>query len=139
MANFATTFKSCLRHRIAKLNFAIEILFHYSNTNDINHHFRQIFITYIDPLITYDVMVTTMRDTCGFPRTHPFTVKWLDEDGDPCTISSQRELSEAIRLYEINKEAELCVHGKQKIFSISTFRNTKTLLGHLNCSLIRKV
>jgi len=70
----------------------------------------QIFITYIDPLITYDVMVTTMRDTCGFPRTHPFTVKWLDEDGDPCTISSQRELSEAIRLYEINKEAELCVH-----------------------------
>lgn len=70
----------------------------------------QIFITYIEPHITYDVMVTMMRDTCGFPRTHPFTVKWLDEDGDPCTISSQRELSEAIRLYEINKEAELCVH-----------------------------
>ena len=60
-------------------------------------------------------MVTMMRDTCGFPRTHPFTVKWLDEDGDPCTISSQRELSEAIRLYEINKEAELCVHGRPKI------------------------
>ena len=72
-------------------------------------------------------MVTIMRDTCGFPRTHPFTVKWLDEDGDPCTISSQRELSEAIRLYEINKEAELCVHGKQKSFQFQPRSGTLRL------------
>ena len=70
-----------------------------------------------------------MRDTCGFPRTHPFTVKWLDEDGDPCTISSQRELSEAIRLYEINKEAELCVHGKQ-LSKFTSFRNLLLLRRH---------
>lgn len=67
-------------------------------------------IIYIDPTITYDVMVSEMRETCSFPRTYPFTIKWVDEDGDPCTISSQRELSEAIRLYEVNKEAELTVH-----------------------------
>ena len=60
-------------------------------------------------------MVSEMRDTCGFPRTYPFTIKWVDEDGDPCTISSQRELSEAIRLYEVNKEAELTVHGRPGI------------------------
>ena len=30
-------------------------------------------------------------------------------------FSSQRELSEAIRLYEANKEAELTVHGKTKL------------------------
>lgn len=57
-------------------------------------------------------MMSEMRETCGFPRVHPFTIKWVDEEGDPCTISSQRELSEAIRLYEVNKEAELTVHGK---------------------------
>ena len=43
---------------------------------------------------------------------HPFTVKWVDEEGDPCTISSELEVQEAIRLYEANKEAELTVHGK---------------------------
>lgn len=32
--------------------------------------------------------------------------------GDPCIISSQVELDEAIRLYELNKDAELTVHGK---------------------------
>ena len=37
-------------------------------------------------------------------------MKWVDEEGDPCTISSQMELDEAIRLYEVNKEAELTVH-----------------------------
>jgi len=70
----------------------------------------QVFITYIDSSITYEVMMTEMREICGLPRVHPFTVKWVDEEHDPCTISSQRELSEAIRLYEVNKEAELTVH-----------------------------
>ena len=32
--------------------------------------------------------------------------------GDPCTISSQLELDEAIRLYELNKDSELTLHGK---------------------------
>lgn len=53
-----------------------------------------------------------MRDICGFHHNYPFTMKWVDEEGDPCTISSQMELDEAIRLYEINKEAELTIHGK---------------------------
>jgi atypical protein kinase C iota type len=53
-----------------------------------------------------------MREICGFPRSYPFTMKWVDEEGDPCTVSSQCELEEAIRLYEVNKEAELTVHGK---------------------------
>ena len=32
--------------------------------------------------------------------------------GDPCTVSSQMELNEALRLYELNKDSELTVHGK---------------------------
>ena len=32
--------------------------------------------------------------------------------GDPCTISTQEELDEAIRLYELNRDSELVVHCK---------------------------
>ena len=51
---------------------------------------------------------------CLFPfltqDEQPFTVKWVDEEGDPCTISSQMELEEAIRLYDLNKDSELKIH-----------------------------
>ena len=46
-------------------------------------------------------------------------MKWVDEEGDPCTISSELEVQEAIRLYETNKEAELTVHGKKTYSSIN--------------------
>jgi hypothetical protein len=32
--------------------------------------------------------------------------------GDPCTISTQMELDEAIRLYEVNRDSELTIHGE---------------------------
>lgn len=41
-----------------------------------------------------------------------FTMKWVDEENDPCTISTQLELDEAIRLYEINRDSELVIHGE---------------------------
>jgi len=78
---------------------------------------RQIFITYIDHTIKYDDLQSEMREICGFPRTFPFTMKWVDEEGDPCTVSSQIELEEAIRLYEVNKEAELTVHGNIRLLN----------------------
>uniref|UniRef100_A0A674D5X9 protein kinase C n=1 Tax=Salmo trutta TaxID=8032 RepID=A0A674D5X9_SALTR len=37
-------------------------------------------------------------------------MKWIDEEGDPCTVSSQLELVEALRLYEVNKDSELIIH-----------------------------
>ena len=37
-------------------------------------------------------------------------MKWVDEEGDPCIIQSQVELDEAIRLYEVNKDAEFTIH-----------------------------
>ena len=73
---------------------------------------RQIYVTYIANSISFGQFEDEMREICGFTRGHPFTVKWVDEEGDPCTISSQCEVDEAIRLYEANKEAELTVHGK---------------------------
>lgn len=38
-------------------------------------------------------------------------MKWVDEEGDPCTISTQLELDESLRLYELNRDSELTVHG----------------------------
>ena len=61
-----------------------------------------------------DILYFIIYDAYYFQ--HPFTVKWVDEEGDPCTISSELEVQEAIRLYEANKEAELTVHGKNPIY-----------------------
>ena len=35
------------------------------------------------------------------------TIKWVDEDGDPCTLESEWELREAIRQYHENKDNEI--------------------------------
>lgn len=43
-------------------------------------------------------------------------MKWIDEENDPCTISSQIELNEAVRLYEVNRDSELVMHGKLNAF-----------------------
>lgn len=45
-----------------------------------------------------------------------FTMKWVDEENDPCTISSQLELAEAIRLYEYNRDSEILIHGKSELY-----------------------
>lgn len=39
-------------------------------------------------------------------------MKWVDDEGDPCIISTQLELDEALRLYELNRDPELIIHGK---------------------------
>jgi hypothetical protein len=51
-----------------------------------------------------------VRSICKLDQQQPFTIKWVDEEGDPCTITSQLELDEAIRLYYLNKEHELVIH-----------------------------
>ena len=51
-----------------------------------------------------------VRVVCKFDQSQPYTLKWVDEEGDPCTISSQEEFDEAVRLYYVNKESELVVH-----------------------------
>lgn len=73
-------------------------------------------ITYIDPQITFEQLCQEMRDICRFTPDQVFTMKWVDEEGDPCTISTQIELDEAIRLYEFNRDSELTVHGKFYFF-----------------------
>ncbi|XP_022338968.2 atypical protein kinase C-like isoform X1 [Crassostrea virginica] len=69
-----------------------------------------ILITSIGTDISYENFCVEIKDICKFDDQQLFTVKWLDEEGDPCTISSQTELDEAIRLYDLNKDSELTLH-----------------------------
>nr|CAI5865563.1 unnamed protein product [Callosobruchus analis] len=71
----------------------------------------EVLITYIDQSITLDQLRKEIREICRFHLDQVFTMKWVDEEGDPCTISSQMELDEAIRLYEVNRDSELTVHA----------------------------
>ncbi|XP_015605157.1 atypical protein kinase C isoform X5 [Cephus cinctus] len=73
-------------------------------------------ITYVTAGITVDTLREEMRTICGFGAarsgTEPdqFTMKWVDDEGDPCRITSQHELDEALRLYEIEKDTEITIH-----------------------------
>ncbi|CAN7985658.1 unnamed protein product [Ixodes hexagonus] len=70
----------------------------------------EVMVMYIDPAIALEKLCKEMRDICKFNEEQPFTMKWVDEEGDPCTISTQEELNEAIRLYELNKDSEITIH-----------------------------
>lgn len=70
----------------------------------------EIMITYIDEHIQYEELCREIRGICRFSPDQVFTMKWVDEENDPCTISTQMELDEAIRLYEINRDSELVIH-----------------------------
>ncbi|KAG8193805.1 hypothetical protein JTE90_029539 [Oedothorax gibbosus] len=69
-----------------------------------------VMITYLLPTIVLEEFYREVRDICKFTNEQKFTVKWIDEDNDPCTISSQEELDEAFRLYEVNHDSELTLH-----------------------------
>lgn len=78
----------------------------------------EVLITYIDQKITLDQLRQEIKEICRFALDQVFTMKWVDEEGDPCTISTQMELDEAIRLYEVNRDSELTVHGESDLFCI---------------------
>ncbi|KAK6478549.1 protein kinase C iota type-like [Huso huso] len=69
-----------------------------------------IMITHFEPSILYEGLFNEVREMCSFEDDQLFTMKWIDEEGDPCTVSSQLELEEALRLYELNKDSELIIH-----------------------------
>ncbi|KAF3421172.1 hypothetical protein E2986_08643 [Frieseomelitta varia] len=74
---------------------------------------REVQITYITPGISVDTLREEMRTICGFGATGPtqFTMKWIDDEGDPCRIATQHELDEALRLYKVEKDTEITIHG----------------------------
>lgn len=71
-----------------------------------------VLITYLDEDITLEKLYREVREICRFSQEQVFTIKWVDEEGDPCIIKKQSQLDEAIRLYEVNRDAELTMHGE---------------------------
>uniref|UniRef100_A0AAQ4NQ82 protein kinase C n=1 Tax=Gasterosteus aculeatus aculeatus TaxID=481459 RepID=A0AAQ4NQ82_GASAC len=69
-----------------------------------------IMITHFEPSISYEGLYGEVKDMCSMDNDQLFTMKWIDEEGDPCTVSSQLEFEEALRLYELNKDSELIIH-----------------------------
>jgi len=64
----------------------------------------------MDPRISYQSLLSDLREIYKFPPKENFTLRWIDEEGDPCTITSQLELEEAIRLFFFNREPHLVIN-----------------------------
>jgi len=64
----------------------------------------------MDQGIGFDDLCDDIRDLCKFESDEIFTMKWIDEEGDPCTLSTQIELEEATRLYHVNQESQLVIN-----------------------------
>ncbi|KAF6779710.1 hypothetical protein AHF37_00842 [Paragonimus kellicotti] len=66
-------------------------------------------VTNIPSEASFDTMRSQVMEFCHFSPQSKFTLKWIDEEQDPCVISSDMELREAIRLHHVNKEYQLTV------------------------------
>lgn len=79
----------------------------------------EVHITYVSASsgMSVNVFREEVRGICGLDsggtdrlQHDQFTMKWVDEEGDPCTIGSQPELDEVLRLYELNKDSKITIH-----------------------------
>uniref|UniRef100_A0A8C4NUZ2 protein kinase C n=1 Tax=Dicentrarchus labrax TaxID=13489 RepID=A0A8C4NUZ2_DICLA len=60
--------------------------------------------------VTFVELCEEVRTMCSVAKQQPITLKWIDDEGDPCTISSQMELEEAFRIYNRTKRSGLLLH-----------------------------
>ena len=69
-------------------------------------------VTYIDPNITLEKLNKEVSELWQFSSDQLFTIKWIDDEGDPCLITCQDELDEMLRLHDRNgyKEPEVVLH-----------------------------
>ncbi|XP_025067491.1 protein kinase C zeta type isoform X3 [Alligator sinensis] len=74
------------------------------------HYNGDILITNLDASMNYSELCDEVREMCSLQQEQPITLKWIDDEGDPCTISSQMELEEAFRLYCQRRDEGLIIH-----------------------------
>uniref|UniRef100_A0A8C3WNT0 Protein kinase C n=1 Tax=Catagonus wagneri TaxID=51154 RepID=A0A8C3WNT0_9CETA len=74
------------------------------------HYGGVILITSVDAATTFEGLCEEVREMCCLCRGHPLTLKWVDSEGDPCTVSSQMELEEAFRLSGQRRDDGLIMH-----------------------------
>uniref|UniRef100_A0A671QXC0 protein kinase C n=1 Tax=Sinocyclocheilus anshuiensis TaxID=1608454 RepID=A0A671QXC0_9TELE len=74
------------------------------------HYGGDMLISDLDLAMTYTEVCEEVRTMWGVRKEMPITLKWIDDEGDPCTISSQMELEEAFRIYTRNRCSGLLLH-----------------------------
>ena len=69
-------------------------------------------VTYIESNKDFNYLLQHVKDLFYFDNQSSFTIKFIDDEGDPCTISSELEFNEAIRLTldGLDKEPEMTLH-----------------------------
>ncbi|XP_051282340.1 protein kinase C zeta type isoform X2 [Dicentrarchus labrax] len=74
------------------------------------HYSGDMLITDLAATVTFVELCEEVRTMCSVAKQQPITLKWIDDEGDPCTISSQMELEEAFRIYNRTKRSGLLLH-----------------------------
>ncbi|KAM8829690.1 protein kinase C zeta type isoform 2-T2 [Synchiropus picturatus] len=74
------------------------------------HYGGDMLITDLAAKVTFVDLCEEVRTMCNVARQQPITLKWIDDEGDPCTISSQMELEEALRIHSRTKRSGLLLH-----------------------------
>ncbi|KAM7410996.1 hypothetical protein PAMA_021122 [Pampus argenteus] len=74
------------------------------------HYCGDMLITDLAATVTFVELCEEVRTMCSVAKQQPITLKWIDDEGDPCTISSQMELEEAFRIYNRTKRSGLLLH-----------------------------
>ncbi|XP_069932775.1 protein kinase C zeta type isoform X1 [Oryctolagus cuniculus] len=95
------------------------------------HYSGDIFITSVDAATTFEELCEEVRDMCGLHQHHPLTLKWVDSEGDPCTVSSQMELGEAFRLAGQHRDDGLILHESIYRRGARRWRKLYRANGHL--------
>ncbi|KAL2103391.1 hypothetical protein ACEWY4_000259 [Coilia grayii] len=84
---------------------------HTENVKIKAHYAGDMLISDLESSLTYPELCEEVRDICSLHQHQPITLKWIDDEGDPCTISSQMELEEAFRLHSRSRRSGLLLHG----------------------------
>ncbi|KAF6110895.1 protein kinase C zeta [Phyllostomus discolor] len=74
------------------------------------HYSGDMLITSLDAATTFEELCAEVREMCSLHPGQPLTLKWVDSEGDPCTVSSQMELEEAFRLCCQHRDDGLILH-----------------------------
>lgn len=68
-------------------------------------------ITDMESTFDFQQLQSSIQALYNLKSDDSFTLKWVDDEGDPCMLTCDAELQESIRLYNANKEPFLAVHG----------------------------
>uniref|UniRef100_A0ABI7YWG7 Protein kinase C n=1 Tax=Felis catus TaxID=9685 RepID=A0ABI7YWG7_FELCA len=95
------------------------------------HSSGDILITSLDAAMTFEELCEEVREMCSLHQGHPLTLKWVDNEGDPCTVSSQMELEEAFRLACQHRDEGLTIHESVYRRGARRWRKLHRANGHL--------